>query len=374
MSITEVARPRTARREATPERPTAAVRVAIHETDDARWAAVVRRDASWDGRFVMAVSSTGIYCRPSCPARRPARERVRFYDSPADARAGGYRACRRCHPDLGAETPAMQLVRRACSVLDEADARITLADMGARLGVSPSHLQRTFKRVTGVSPREYADARRNGVLRDRLRARVPVLDAIYDAGYGSTSRVYERSAQLGMTPGLYRQGGVGTAIDYTIVDTPLGKMLVAATERGVCRVALGESERALERGLEQEYPGATRTRNDDHLAPMASELLARTRGREPATELPIDVRATAFQRLVWDALKRIPLGATRSYSEVAASIGRPGAARAVARACASNPVALAVPCHRVVRGDGALGGYRWGVERKRLLLEAEATE
>jgi AraC family transcriptional regulator, regulatory protein of adaptative response / methylated-DNA-[protein]-cysteine methyltransferase len=342
--------------------------------DELRWAAVLRRDAGWDGRFVMAVSSTGIYCRPSCPARRPSRDRVRFYGSPTDARAGGYRACKRCHPDLGADSPAVDLVRRTCALLDEPSEAIpTLEVLGKRIGVSPSHLQRTFKRLTGVSPREYADARRAGVLRDRLRAQAPVLDAIYDAGYGSSSRVYERAgAQLGMTPGRYRNGAAGAVIGYTIVDTALGKMLVAATERGICRVALGDSASTLEQRLEAEFPAASRTRDDARLAPWVGALLARIDGR-PADELPLDIRATAFQRHVWQMLERIPRGTTRSYSEIAAAIGRPGAARAVARACASNPVAIAIPCHRVVRGDGELGGYRWGVERKRRLLQNEST-
>jgi AraC family transcriptional regulator, regulatory protein of adaptative response / methylated-DNA-[protein]-cysteine methyltransferase len=342
--------------------------------DEDRWAAVLGRDRAWDGRFVTAVSSTRIYCRPSCPARRPARERVHFYATPADARADGYRACRRCLPDLGADSPALELVRHACAILDEpSEVTPTLAQLGKRVGVSPSHLQRTFKRIAGVSPRAYADARRQGVLRERLRSQVPVADAIYEAGYGSSSRVYEgANAQLGMTPGLYRNGAAGATIRYTILETALGTMLVAATERGLCRVTLGESPDALERSLGQEFPSASRTRDDDVLAPMAAALLARTEGRAPAAELPLDIRATAFQRQVWETLKRIPVGTTRSYSQVAASIGRPGAARAVARACASNPVAIAIPCHRVVRGDGELGGYRWGIERKRRLLEIES--
>jgi AraC family transcriptional regulator, regulatory protein of adaptative response / methylated-DNA-[protein]-cysteine methyltransferase len=341
--------------------------------DDARWAAVLRRDAGWDGRFVMAVRSTGIYCRPSCPARRPSRDRVRFYGSPADARADGYRACKRCRPDLGTDSPAVDLVRRTCALLDDASEPVpTLGMLGKRLGVSPSHLQRTFKRLTGVSPREYADARRHGVLRDRLRAQAPVLDAIYEAGYGSTSRVYERAGtQLGMTPGRYRNGAAGASISYTVVETALGKMLVAATDRGICRVALGDSVRVLEQGLAAEFPAASRTRDDVRLSPWVGALLARIEGR-PADELPLDIRATAFQRHVWQMLERIPRGTTRSYSEIAAAIGRPGAARAVARACASNPVAIAIPCHRVVRGNGELGGYRWGIERKRRLLQNES--
>lgn len=342
--------------------------------DEARWAAALKRDARWDGRFVMAVSSTGIYCRPSCPARKPARERVRFYSSPEDARADGYRACKRCRPDMGTDSPAIDLVRRTCALLDHSSEAVpTLAELGKRLGVSPSHLQRTFKRVTGISPREYADARRQGVLRDRLRAQVPVLDAIYEAGYGSSSRVYERSdAQLGMTPARYRNGAAGASINYTIVRTALGKMLVAATERGVCRVTLGDSGKALEQALAAEFPAASRARDDALLAPAVGALLDRIEGRRPSTDLPLDIRATAFQRQVWEMLRRIPVGSTRSYSEVAAAIGRPGAARAVARACASNPVAIAIPCHRVVREDGDLGGYRWGVERKRRLLENES--
>jgi AraC family transcriptional regulator of adaptative response/methylated-DNA-[protein]-cysteine methyltransferase len=341
--------------------------------DTDRWRAVLARDAGQDGRFVLAVSTTGIYCRPSCPARKPLREHVSFYDTPGDARVAGYRACLRCHPDQAATNAGVDLVKRATAILDQpGDEAPTLRTLGERLGVSPYYLQRTFKRVTGVSPRQYIAERRAAALRSGLRNGAAVTDAIYDAGYGSASRVYENASDvLGMTPRAYRNGAGGTSIRYTIVDTPLGKLLLAATERGLARVALADSATELESLLEREFHAALRTVDDAALRPTATAVLELIAGREPSAALPLDVRATAFQRQVWEALRAIPRGATRSYAQLAREIGRPGAARAVAGACASNPVAIVVPCHRVVRGNGDLGGYRWGLERKRRLLDAE---
>jgi AraC family transcriptional regulator of adaptative response/methylated-DNA-[protein]-cysteine methyltransferase len=341
-------------------------------TDADRWRAVVERDARCDGQFVFAVRTTGVYCRPSCAARRPHRENVAFFDGVLDAERAGFRPCRRCRPRLAGD-PAALAVRRVCRLIERrAGGPLRLADLAAQAGLSPYHLHRTFKRVVGVTPRQYADAVRVGALRRELRGGRAVTDAIYGAGFGSSSRVYERAhAQLGMTPAAYRRGGGGRAISYAMADSPLGRLLVAGTEKGVCFVSLGEADARLEAALRGEYPGAEIRRDEERLGPWLRRVLAHLRGREPHLDLPLDVRATAFQRRVWEELRRIRRGETRTYGEIARRIGRPSAARAVARACATNPVALIVPCHRVVGGDGALTGYRWGVERKRALLERE---
>jgi AraC family transcriptional regulator of adaptative response/methylated-DNA-[protein]-cysteine methyltransferase len=341
---------------------------------DERWAAVTRRDLAADGQFVFAVASTGIYCRPSCPARRPRRDNVSFFDSPKAAEEAGFRPCRRCRPDAPASA-ALELTRRAVELIDsdgsERDVPPTLSELGDRLNVSPHHLQRTFKKVLGISPRQYADARRLQSLRARLRAAGTVTEAMYDSGYGSASRLYEQAgAQLGMTPAAYRNGAKGIAVEYTIAPTSLGRMLVASTERGICAVSLGDSDGVLEAALRREFPDAAIHRNDDALRAAAASLVRQLDGGEPAA-LPLDVRATAFQRRVWEALRSIPRGATRSYSQVAEAIGAPTAVRAVARACAANRTAVLIPCHRVVREDGSAGGYRWGTERKQAILARE---
>lgn len=345
---------------------------------EGRWRAVLGREAGHDGAFVYAVRSTGIYCRPSCPARRPRREQVVFFDRPGAAARAGYRPCRRCRPEQeAAGAPRLRLVRDACRAIEdwgEADGAgpPTLAALGARLGVSPCHLQRTFKAVTGITPRQYADAARLDGFKARLQEGASVTAALYDAGYGSSSRLYERApARLGMTPATYGRGGAGTTIGYTVAACPLGQLLVAATERGVCAVSLGDAAPALEAALAREYPAAALARDDARLGPWVAALLRHLAGEQPGLDLPLDIRATAFRWRVWEALRAIPRGETRSYGALARSLGRPGATRAVAQACAANPVALAIPCHRAVRGDGGLGGYRWGVERKQALLERE---
>lgn len=330
-----------------------------------RWQAVMARDRRFDGAFVYAVRSTGIYCRPSCASRRPRRPQVTFFPIPEAAEREGFRACRRCHPaDANAGDPAVTLVREACRALDAGE-RPT--------GAPPRRLVRAFKRVLGITPKEYADARRVARFKRELKRRKQVSPALYEAGYGSTSRVYERThAQLGMTPATYARGGVGIDIVFVTVPTALGRLLVAATDRGVCRVMLGDNAAALEADLRREFDAArVRHEKGGKLEGFVDAILSYLEGREPHLDLPLDIRATAFQRRVWQELQRIPFGATRTYTEVATSIGQPKATRAVARACATNPVALIVPCHRVVRGDGDLGGYRWGVERKRALLEKE---
>jgi len=337
---------------------------------ETQWQQVMARDARQDGRFVFAVRTTGIYCRPSCPSRRPRRDSVEFFADSQQAERAGYRACLRCKPtEMSAQAKA---VMRARQLLDEAEGVLTLAELSKGVGVSPFHLQRLFKRATGLSPREYQSARRMQQVKHGLRKGDDVTTALYDAGFGSPSRLYEKaSQQLGMTPGTYRRGGAGMTIQYAIVASRLGRLLVAATQHGLCAVRFGESASDLERELREEFRAAEVHRDDAALQPYLQPLLASLRGETTTVDLPLDVRATAFQKKVWDALRRIPRGETRSYGQVARAIGDEKGVRAVARACASNPVAIAVPCHRVVRSDGDLAGYRWGVERKKKLLEQE---
>ena len=339
-------------------------------SDDNRWRAVTARDRGMDGRFVYAVGSTGIYCRPSCPSRRPRRDRVSFFDTAAEAERGGYRACLRCQPSR--DDLWVNKVRRACVYLANVSGHPSLAALARRVGGSPYHLQRNFKRIVGVTPREYAEACRLRGVKRRLREGGAVTGAMFDAGYGSSSRFYERAApKLGMRPSTYSRGGAGARVRYTIVDSPLGRMLIAATERGVCSIAMAASDSELERALSVEYPAASISRDDGPLTQWAKTILEHLTGARPAIALPLDVRATAFQWQVWKALAAIPYGETRSYAQVAAAIGRPTATRAVARACATNPVAIAIPCHRVVPSAGGVGGYRWGVARKKQLLARE---
>jgi AraC family transcriptional regulator of adaptative response/methylated-DNA-[protein]-cysteine methyltransferase len=339
-----------------------------------RWQAVMSRDSRYDVEFVYGVRSTGIYCRPSCPSRRPRREQVVFFTAPDAAERAGFRACRRCKPDTPAATdPRVATVRAACGVLDAQPAEAwTLSRLARRVGTAPARLQRAFRAVLGVSPRQYRDARRLSRFKTTLKQRKRVGPALYEAGYGSSSRVYERAAaQLGMTPATYGRGGRGARIRYAVVPCPLGWLLVAATDRGVCHISMGDSAAALERGLEPEFPAAEIIRDDGTLSDWVTRVTAHLDGTERQLDLPLDVRATAFQRRVWEALQQIPYGSTRSYSDIARAIGKPQATRAVARACATNPVALVVPCHRVVRQDGTLGGYRWDPKRKQALLETE---
>lgn len=330
------------------------------------------RDAHFDGAFVYAVRSTGVYCRPSCPSRRPTRGQVVFFERAAAAERAGFRPCRRCRPNAS-QPVAVEKVRRACLFLDNhSDGAASLATLGAHVGLSPYHLHRTFKRVMGVTPREYLEARRFERLKKHLRERPNVTHALYEAGFSSSSRLYERApSKLGMTPARYRRGGSGVAIRYTIVASPLGRLLVAATDRGVCRIGMGESDRYLEKDLRREFPAAEILRDDAGLRGWSKALLEQLLPGHAQPDLPLDIQATAFQERVWKALRRIPAGRTRSYAEVARAIGQPRAVRAVGRACAANPVALLIPCHRVVESGGGLGGYHWGIERKRTLLARE---
>lgn len=342
--------------------------------DDPRWEAVQSRDSRFDGAFVYGVLSTHIYCKPSCPSRRPRREKVSFFTCGAGAKANGFRACLRCRPDESTSSdPRIEMALRVCRAIEaHANATPTLCELGAELGVSSGHLQRMFKDVTGVTPRQYAAALRLDRFKAKVRNGHGIAAAMYDAGYGSSSRLYEKATEhLGMTPAAYRRGGRGLDIIYTTVGCTLGRLLIAATERGVCAVSFGDDDEELKSGLMAEYPQAVLRCDDANLARRVDEVLRHVEGGIPRLDLPLDLRASAFQLRVWEALRQIPYGETRSYGEVAKAIGKPAATRAVARACAANPVALVTPCHRVVRKGGEIGGYKWGIERKARLLERE---
>ena len=341
--------------------------------DQARcWQATLQRDGRYDALFVYAVRTTGIYCRPSCPSRRPRREQVVFYDSSQAAGQAGYRPCKRCRPDQELN-PGLAKVQRACRYIEShLEEALTLEKLGAQVGMNPHHLQRAFKKALGVSPRQYADACRLRAFKGRLKEGADVTGALYAAGYGSSSRLYERSArQLGMTPATLGKGGQGASIGYAVVKSDLGHVLVAATERGICQVMLGDGEAELQAALCDAYPRAQIQKDSGALGQWVRAILEFIEGERVALDLPLDVQATAFQRRVWLELQKIPYGQTRSYAQIARAIGQPQAVRAVAGACARNPVALLTPCHRVVRSDGDAGGYRWGPARKRALLQRE---
>jgi AraC family transcriptional regulator, regulatory protein of adaptative response / methylated-DNA-[protein]-cysteine methyltransferase len=361
----------------------------VSRPDDC-WQAVRARDRAADGKFVYAVRSTGIYCRPSCPSRKPERAQVEFYSLPEAAEQQGFRACRRCQPrTVRLRDPRTAAVAHVCRAIEaridadgagaasesENEARLTLDVLSSKVEMSPDQLERAFRSVMGISPRQYTDAQRMRRLKSKLKKGDDVTTALYDAGFGSSSRLYERApAQLGMTPATYRQGGAGMQINYTIVNSPLGRLLVGATTRGISALYLGKGDAALETALRKEYPRAEIARDRNGLEGWVGKILEHLRGREPNLDLPTDVQATAFQRRVWEELRKIPYGTTRTYSQVARAIGKPKAIRAVARACATNPVSVVVPCHRVVRQDGNLAGYRWGLERKLALLKRESSQ
>lgn len=343
------------------------------------WDAILQRSASEDGRFYFGVLTTGVYCRPSCPARQPLRKNVRFYESAGLAERDGLRPCLRCHPlSDSADEETIETIRRVCAHIRahcESGETLDLEALGEAAGWSPFHLHRTFKAVLGVTPKQFVDACRVTALKTKLRQGRSVTAAVYDAGFGSSSRVYERvDTKLGMTPGEYRQGGKNVFISYAFVKTPLGLLLVAATSRGLCSVEFGESPESLLEGLRREYREANIAESraaEGELAAWTKALTQFLQGETAPLQLPIDVRATAFQLKVWRYLQTIPAGEVRTYGEVAKAIGEPGASRAVGTACGANKVALAIPCHRVIRGDHGMGGYRWGVERKAALLETE---
>jgi AraC family transcriptional regulator, regulatory protein of adaptative response / methylated-DNA-[protein]-cysteine methyltransferase len=343
-----------------------------------QWQAVKQRRTTADGSFVYAVSSTGVYCRPSCPSKRPRPDRVVFFADPHEAELAGYRACRRCRPQVASpQGEAAWLVRRICQEIDDTLAsdpatRLTLVELSRSFGLEPHKMERLFQRILGITPRQFTDAQRMTQLKSKLRKGEKVTTAMYDAGFGSSSRLYERApGQMGMTPAAYRRGGQGMAISYTIASSPLGRVLVAATQRGVSAVYLGDSDEPLKKALAQEYPRAEIRQDAAGIGPWVRGIIRHLRGQEPHIDLPLDVQATAFQRRVWEELRRIPYGSTKSYTEVARAIGKPKAIRAVARACATNPVSIVVPCHRVVRQDGNLAGYRWGLKRKEALVAKE---
>ena len=337
------------------------------------WRAVLARDPRRDADFVFAVRSTGIYCRPSCPSRRPLRKHVLFFAQPEAAEQNGFRACRRCRPREAVRRSRVALVEGVTRYIEQhADEPLRLSAIAKLMGLSPHHAQRVFRRILGVTPRQFADGLRIHRLKSRLRKGDDVTTSLYEAGYGSSSRLYERSnAQLGMTPATYRRGGRGMRIAFTVVPCPLGRLLVGATERGISAVYLGDSREKLEAALHAEYPRAEIRRDANGLNRWVSAILRQLRNESRELDLPLDVQATAFQQRVWESLRRIPYGTTRTYNQIAKSLGKPKATRAVARACATNPVSIVVPCHRVVREDGELAGYRWGIERKRTLLENE---
>jgi AraC family transcriptional regulator of adaptative response/methylated-DNA-[protein]-cysteine methyltransferase len=347
--------------------------------ESSAWKSVLERDSTADRKFLYGVSTTGIYCRPSCPSRRPNRNNVRFFSSVEAAERAGFRACRRCRPNVAAVSRD-SFVEHAREYIDAhlsdmGAERITLDVLAERAGLSPYHLQRRFKAIVGVSPAQYMRARKSELLKGELKRGETVSRATYGAGYGSSSRLYEQaSTELGMTPAAYKRGGAGSHIRYVVEKTPLGALLVAATDRGLCAVKLGDDPEALESDLATEYHAATISRDGDATTPLRAwvgEIIATLNGSNAQVDMPIDVQASAFKWRVWRELQKIPFGETRSYTEIAEAIGSPTAARAVASACAKNELALVIPCHRVVRQTGELGGYRWGLARKRALLDKE---
>jgi AraC family transcriptional regulator of adaptative response/methylated-DNA-[protein]-cysteine methyltransferase len=349
-------------------------RIANLSTDkEPRWQALVGRDAGQDGRFVFAVKTTGIYCRPSCPSRRPKRTNVLFYETPAQAEQAGYRPCRRCHPNgESIDMRQMRAVQKACRLIESSEVALGLDELAAAVGMSKSHFHRQFKRLLGVTPKQYSAGQRVKRLQDELESGRPVADAIYESGFGSGSRVYETSAAtLGMSPTVYRNAGKGQEIAYTLEKTQLGWLLVAATENGICSIEFGDDKKQLRENFERRFSAASIDATNQRLRGWVAEIVSFIRTPVHGLRLPLDIQGTAFQRRVWQALQQIPLGTTVTYAQVADAIGQPQAHRAVARACAANQLALAVPCHRVVRKDGTMGGYRWGVERKRQLLDRE---
>jgi AraC family transcriptional regulator of adaptative response/methylated-DNA-[protein]-cysteine methyltransferase len=345
-------------------------------TDSDRWDAVVRRNSAADGAFFYSVRSTGVYCRPSCAARLPRRENVAFHLSTRDAERAGFRPCRRCRPNeasLAARQAAE--VARACRLIEESEHMPSLDSLASAVGMSRFHFHRVFKAITGLTPRAYAAAHRSNRVRSELTRSATVTDAIYGAGFNSNARFYETSSKvLGMTPTTFRAGGAGAEIRFAVGECSLGSILVAASDKGVCAILLGDDPDTLTRDLQDRFPRATLTGGDKAFERWVAQVIGFVEAPRLGLDLPLDVRGTAFQQRVWRALVEIPAGSTASYREIAQKIGAPAAVRAVAQACAANTLAVAIPCHRVVRNDGGLAGYRWGVERKRVLLEKELVQ
>ena len=345
-------------------------------SEGSRWQAVLQRDPQAEGAFVYAVSTTGIYCRPTCTSRRPRRENVQFFDDWQLAEAAGYRACKRCAPNAArTPDPALEAVKQACKLIEGADKAPSLSQLAEAVGFSPYHFQRLFKKTLGVTPKQYAKAVRLKRLRSSLQGEASVTKAIYAAGYESSSRFYEgASGALGMKPSDYQNGAEGILIRYAVVPSYLGWVLVAVTGRGICRIDFGDDPEILEMRLAANFPRAEIQADDPVITSIIAQTIAFLEAPGKGLELPLDIQGTAFQQRVWSALQQIQPGTTASYAEIAAQIGNPKAARAVAQACAANKLAVAIPCHRVVRGDGGLGGYRWGTQRKRALLDREASQ
>ncbi len=348
----------------------------IDLTTEDKWDAVRRRDAAFDGAFVFAVKTTGVYCRPSCASRAARRENISFFATPEAAERAAFRACKRCRPDRIDEPDAhVALVRRACAAIAGAETPPSVAQLAAQASLSPFHFHRVFKKVTGVTPKAYAAETRARRAAESLRTASTVTEAIYDAGFNASSRFYETSAaRLGMTPTAARRGGEGEAIRFAVGEASLGAVLVAATEKGVAAILLGDDPEALVRDLQDRFPRAKLVGGDAAFERTVARVVGFIEAPGRRFDLPLDIRGTAFQQQVWQALRAVPAGRTASYAEIANAIGRPSAVRAVAQACATNPLAVAIPCHRVVRTDGGLSGYRWGVARKRALIAREAAE
>jgi AraC family transcriptional regulator, regulatory protein of adaptative response / methylated-DNA-[protein]-cysteine methyltransferase len=345
--------------------PTAALR------DDARWAAVLARDARFDGRFYYSVATTGIYCRPSCPARRPKRGHVGFHGSSAAAEAAGFRPCKRCKPDQA--SPLAARIAQACRMIEAAEEPPSLAALANAVGLSPHHFHRQFKAALGVTPKAYAQGQRNAKARAALFRGASMTEALFEAGFNSTSRFYASAPEaLGMSPSAFRAGGADETIRYATAPCALGQVLAAASGKGVCAILLGDTAEDLVSELQRQFPRAEMRAGDADFAATTAAVVSLVDAPEVPPDLPLDIRGTAFQQRVWDALRRIPAGRTATYAEIAAAIGAPASARAVAGACAANRLAVAIPCHRVVRGDGSLSGYRWGVARKAALLAKES--
>ncbi|MEZ4522333.1 MAG: bifunctional DNA-binding transcriptional regulator/O6-methylguanine-DNA methyltransferase Ada [Thermomicrobiales bacterium] len=344
-----------------------------YSSDDERWAAVLERDSRAEGAFYYGVTSTGIFCRPTCPSRRPTRDRVAFFPASEDALRAGYRPCKRCRPD--AESRDVEFVRQVVDAIDGwDDGQPTLANLSAIVGMSPAHLQRKFKQATGVSPAEYVRQRRIQRFRTGLKEGNDVTTSMYDAGFESSASLYESAErEMGMTPGEYRAGGKDASLRFVIGDTPLGRLLMAYSDRGIASIQIGNDDDELVQSLRDEFPSAT-IAEESGTHPWFQVILNYLGGKIPHPDLPVDVQGTAFQRRVWQAIRVVPPGETRSYREIAVEIDSPNAVRAVANACANNRIALVIPCHRIVRSDGKSGGYRWGEERKTALLALENSE
>src|SRR5512134_46658 len=348
--------------------------LAAATVSDPRWAAIVARDPAADGIFFYSVKTTGVYCRPSCAARAARPENVEFHATAADAERAGFRPCKRCKPNLATTSaPHAALIADLCRFIENAEHPPSLDELAQRAGLSAYHLHRVFKAVTGVTPKQYAAAHRYRRVRAELERSSTVTEAIYGAGYNSSGRFYDRSSDvLGMTPTRYRAGGADTQIRFAIGECSLGSILVAASERGVCAILLGDDPDALARDLQDQFPRAHLIGGDAAFEQLVAKVVGFVEAPGLGLDLPLDVRGTAFQQRVWQALREIPAGSTASYAQIADRIGAPKSVRAVAQACGANPIAVAIPCHRVVRQDGNLSGYRWGVVRKRVLLEREA--